>query len=123
MYKEADGTIYNENAPIVRQTIKGITPVIYVAVNWSKISKFTKNFLTYTMKRIDAQVNQDVEDNNPDAIESINTSKDIVEAFDEWTEETYDKETKIVNKESVLNLAKNWLREGQNKVLDSGSED
>lgn len=122
-YKEADGTISNENAPIVRQTIKGITPVIYVAVNWSKISKFTKNFLTYTMKRIDAQVNQDVEDNNPDAIESINTSKDIVEAFDEWTEETYDKETKIVNKESVLNLAKNWLREGQNKVLDSGSED
>lgn len=122
-YKEDDGTISNESAPIVRQTIKGITPVIYVAVNWSKISKFTKNFLTYTMKRIDAQVNQDVEDNNPDAIESINTSKDIVEAFDEWTEETYDKETKIVNKESVLNLAKNWLREGQNKVLDSGSED
>ena len=75
------------------------------------------------MKRIDAQVNPDVEDNNPDAIESINTSKDIVEAFDEWTEETYDKETKIVNKESVLKLAKNWLREGQNKVLDSGSED
>lgn len=123
-YKAEDGSILNENTPIVRQTVRGITPVVYIAVNWAKIAAYTKNFLTYTLKRVDAETSERDETVDPDAIESLNTSKDIVEAFTEWTEGVYgNEEKKIVNKEKVMTMAKGWLREGQNKVLDNGEDD
>lgn len=119
-YADKNGMIPDETAPIVRQTLTGITPVIYVAINWSNISQYTKNFLTYTMKRVDAQLSLKDKDINIEE-SPIKTQKDIVEAFTDWTETNYSKNSTIENKKKIIAQATAWLKEGQDEVLDDGN--
>lgn len=119
-YDEETGRISDEFAPIVRQTVVGLTPVSYVAINWSNCSQYSKHFLTYTLKRIDATVNVNSDESDSlEASEDLKTNKDIVEAFETWMESTHTDETEFEDKTSIEDRAKRWLRQGQDAVLES----
>lgn len=121
-YSDGNERISNENAPIVRQTIVGLTPVSYVAINWSNCSKYSKHFLTYTLKRIDATINNNGESDDDDSLEAsedLKTNKDIVEAFNDWMNLAHHDEKEFEDKDSVEEKAKKWLRQGQDAVLEN----
>lgn len=118
-YKEDESeNISGEFAPIVRQTVVGLTPVSYVAIDWSNCSKYSRHFLTYTLKRIDAAVASD-DTNEAESSEDLKTNKDIVEAFETWMETAHTDEKEFEDKTSVEDKAKQWLRKGQDAVLEN----
>lgn len=124
-YADDDGKIPNESAPIVRQTLIGISPVAYVAIDWSNCSKYSKHFLTYTLKRMDAKADIQNPNENDDSLEAsddINTKKDVVEAFEDWMGENHEGTTEIEDVEKVEEKAKDLLRKGQDVVLDKETQ-
>lgn len=124
-YSNDEGFIPDEVAPIVRQTVVGISPVAYVAIDWSNSSKYTKHFLTHTLKKVDAKSdisNQSANDDSVSASDDLKTSQDIVEAFDTWMAESHSSEKEIEDKDEVTEKAKVLLKKGQNEVLENESK-
>ena len=72
------------------------------------------------MKRVDAQLSLKDKDINIEE-SPIKTQKDIVEAFTDWTETNYSKNSTIENKKKIIAQATAWLKEGQDEVLDDGN--
>lgn len=120
-YKNDDNTINNELAPIVRQTLIGITPVSYVAINWSNPANYSKHFFTYTLKRVDSNSTGNDEDSLSADIEGA-SAKNIIEAFDDWIDEAHPDNKEIDNKENVVEKAKKLLKKGQDEVLENGED-
>ncbi len=120
-YKNEEGRIDDEFAPIVRQTVTNLSPVSYLAIDWSRSAKYRRHFLTYTLKRTEAVADKE-SDNEETEGHSFATKKDITEAFSEWIEDRYNGETELENKEKVVEQARKLLQLGQNKVLDNGAE-
>lgn len=116
-YKDSEGLIPDETAPIVRQTLVGLTPISFASINWSNCSKYSKHFLTHTLKRIDSAQDEAVELSEEEMLQSKN--KDIMVAFDDWFDEIHpEDENKIEKREEVGEKAKNLLKKGQDLVLD-----
>lgn len=112
------GTIDNSNAPIVRQTIHNISPAKYVSINWKKTSDYTKQYLTYTLrKEIQESATSINTDDDTDNF-APGSQQNIVDSFTKWS-----KQTKVLNdienKDKVIDTTKNYLKKGQETVLDN----
>ena len=114
------GPITDDNAPIVRQTVHNIVPAKYVAINWKRIMKYAKQFLSYNLRK-DLKENTD---NNADDDEmkqdatAIGKQQDIVAAFDKWSSDE-DNIKNVENKKEVITNTKDYLRKGQESVLEN----
>lgn len=112
------GTIDNSNAPIVRQTIHNISPAKYVSINWKKTSDYTKQYLTYTLrKEIQESATSINTDDDTDNF-APGSQQNIVDSFTKWS-----KQTEVLNdikdKDKVIDTTKNYLKKGQENVLDN----
>lgn len=119
-YKDEDDTISDEDAPIVRQTVVGLTPLAYVGINWKEAYKYNRHFLTHTLRKIDEAEDKIESITNLDEgeLENKNTV-DIITAFNDW----FDNDTlneEIEDREEVKNKASDMLKKGQDLVLDDG---
>jgi DNA repair exonuclease SbcCD nuclease subunit len=111
------GPIDDSNSPIVRQTIHNISPAKYVSINWKKTTDFTKQFLTYTLRKDTLENNSDETDLDSSLV-TIGKQQDIVDSFGKWAEHGNNLND-IQNKEKVIDNSKNFLKQGQESVLES----
>ena len=115
--------ITNDNAPIVRQTIHNISPAKYVSIDWKKTTKYTRQFLTYNLRK-DTKEPEQHENGDPSSDEitqnlsNIGQQQDIVQVFDKWSK---DKITDIENKDKVIEETKDYLKKGQEAILDESN--
>lgn len=120
-YADEDGSISDDNAPIVRQTLVDITPSSYVAINFANCSMYSNHFFTYSLKRMEGQKYDKDEAMDQDSIDSIEmktAKQDIVEAFSTWVEEEHSDSKTIENLNAVEEKAKVMLKKGQDSVLE-----
>lgn len=111
--------ITNENAPIVRQTIHNITPAKYVSIDWKKTTPYTKQFLTYGLRKdtIEKDTSTDSDEVKND-LAAIGKQQDIVESFDKWASHE-DNLSDIENRDEIIDDSRKFLKKGQESVLES----
>jgi len=111
------GEITLENAPIVRQTIVGVSAVTRLSLNLQRFNQFTYKYLTHNFKIVpnDEEVNL----SEVVSVDSLNNS-DIVVVFKEWNksnDDLFNLEEEM--KEKVVKHAKEKLEFSRDELLSN----
>lgn len=109
------GTITLENAPIVRQTIVGISAITRLSLNLQRFNDYTSKYLTHNFKVVPDM--EEVDTTDVVSTDTLNNS-DIVVVFKEWNKNNvaaFDFDEKI--KESIENTAKDQLKASRDELL------
>lgn len=112
------GEMTLENAPIVRQTISGISAITRLSLNLQRFNEYTSKYLTHNFKVVpELEVAKKKNKNSNE--ESMNNG-DIVVVFDEWNKSNENKfgfEDKL--KETIEETAKSQLKISRDELLTS----
>lgn len=124
--KNEEGYIDDELAPIVRQTIKGLSSVDYVAINWKEAYKYNEHFLTHTLRKMEIEsLLNDTSKDNETSKENMEAkaATDIITAFSEWFDEAVEKEETLEedDKKVIKSKGSKFLKQGKDSVLDNGN--
>lgn len=106
-----------ENAPIVRQTIVGISAITRLSLNLQRFNEYTEKYLTHSFKVVPDLSKIDTKDVT--STDTLNNG-DIVVVFNEWNKiniESFDFKEEI--KEDIENTAKSYLKESRDELLTS----
>lgn len=103
--EKMSGEIDFHNRPIIRQTIKGITPFNRMGISSSLITEYKAKCLTHTFKII--RTDEEVDPSSNVTVEALK-SRDIVAIFKQWKEESNIKLQEDIH-DSVIRRAESFL--------------
>lgn len=109
------GEITQENTPIVRQTIVGVSAVTRLSLNLQRFNDYTDKYLTHTFKVVPDLDNIDLSE--VVTAESL-SNNDIVVVFNEWSkinEENFKFDKDL--KDKISEEAKNNLKASRDEML------
>lgn len=115
--EEKYGEMTLENAPIVRQTIKGINTITKLSLNFQRFNEYTSKYLTHTFKVIpELEVKKDSK--NDDGKENSLNNSDIVAVFKDWSKENLENMSLEEDlQEDIESEAKKQLQESRDELL------
>lgn len=109
-------------APILRQTLVGLTPAKNSAIDWRRVKDHSQHALDWSIKKVTAaeKAKEDGDEKRVLSDEEILNHSDIVEAYDDWIKEndTY-KSTPESIRETVAIQTRSFIQQGQESTLES----
>lgn len=115
--EEKYGEMTLENAPIVRQTIKGINTITKLSLNFQRFNEYTSKYLTHTFKVI-PELEVKNESKNDDGKENSLNNSDIVAVFKDWSKENLENMSLEEDlQEDIESEAKKQLQESRDELL------
>lgn len=108
-------------APILRQTISGITPGKHSALDWKAISSNSEHAMHWNVKTTTLAIESD---NNKESVspqlKALSDNADMVKLYDDWADNAPSlKEAEDNLKEKVVKQAREFVKLGQEEVLDA----